>query len=40
MIDITGITINFDYRDSELAEINRNLNMLYSTPEGTVPLDR
>ena len=40
MIDITGISIAFDYRDSELAEINRNLNMLYSTQEGTAPLDR
>lgn len=40
MIDITGITIAFDYRDSELTEINRNLNMLYSTQEGTAPLDR
>ena len=40
MIDITGINITLDYQSSELSEINRNLNMLYSTPEGTAPLDR
>lgn len=40
MIDSTGINIAFDYEASELSDINRNLNMLYSTQEGTAPLDR
>jgi phage baseplate assembly protein W len=40
MIDTSKIVIAFDYTGPEIEEIARNLNMLYETPVGTVPLDR
>jgi len=40
LIDLTKAVISFDYQSSELAQTSRSLKTLYSTPEGTVPMDR
>jgi hypothetical protein len=39
-IDLSNITVAFDYSDGEVADIKRCLECLYQTPEGTCPLDR
>lgn len=40
MIDIKKSILKFNYSSPEIENIRRNLAMLYSTKEGSVPLDR
>lgn len=40
MIDIENVVINFDYTVPEIEDIARCLRTLYSTREGSQPLDR
>lgn len=40
MIDASKATISFNYDSPEINEIARNLNTLYGTIAGTVPMDR
>lgn len=40
MIDTNKTIISFDYNGTMTDEISRNLSTLYSTVEGSVPLDR
>lgn len=40
MFETQGVKIQFDYNEPETEDILRCLNMLYSTPEGSQPLDR
>lgn len=39
-IDLSNITVAFDYADGDIADIKRCLECLYQTAEGTCPLDR
>lgn len=39
-IDLNNIKVSFDYESDEIYDINRCLETLYQTAEGTCPLDR
>ena len=39
-VDTSKLTMQFDYESSEIEDIKRCLNMLYSTKAGEQPLDR